>query len=120
MACSKVTTVIHNLTNHVLVLNAGTPRSSAKLATLEIGGEHKIKMDVNWTYQEFMLKGGEDVQKVVISSDECVDFERIDVSEIDGRLEVQRVPRKQFDDSAYSLSTRWHRTFIRWLKVMWV
>lgn len=63
-------------------------------------------MDIHWTYREFTLEAGEDELKVVINSDDCVDFESIDVSEIDGRLEVQRVPRKKFDDSTYALPSR--------------
>lgn len=119
MACSKLTTVIQNLTNHVLILSVGSPRSSVKLADLQIGGEYKIKVDINWTYQEFMLKAGEDVQTVVINSDDCVDFERIVVSNIDGRLEVQGIPRKQSDDSGNALSTRWYIGLIRWPKLVW-
>lgn len=58
------------------------------------------------------MKAGEDVQKVFINSDDCVDFERIDVGEIDGRLGVKGVPHKQFYYSTNALPSRWHGTFV--------
>lgn len=94
MAGTMVKTVIINQTQQVLVLRIGNRNCFAKLATIEIGGEHEIEIDVNWTYHEFSLEAADcGAKKVLINSDDCFDYEQITVTEGGGNLEVSKVAR---------------------------
>ncbi|KAG0626394.1 hypothetical protein M758_2G122400 [Ceratodon purpureus] len=120
MASSKVTTVIVNRSGQALILRVGNQNCFAKLATIAAGGEHKVEIDVNWTYQEFSLepvKAGL-LKKIVVNSDDCCDFKRITVTESEGKLQVDKVPRGQFSTHAPPLFNTW-RTFFtlpKWIK----
>ncbi|KAG0587364.1 hypothetical protein KC19_2G159200 [Ceratodon purpureus] len=120
MASSKVTTVIVNRSGQALILRVGNQNCFAKLATIAAGGEHKVEIDVNWTYQEFSLepvKAGL-LKKIVVNSDDCCDFKRLTVTESEGKLQVDKVPRGQFSTHAPPLFHTW-RTFFtlpKWIK----
>lgn len=94
MACTKLITAIINRTGQALVLKVGAQNRFAKLATAKVGGEHKVEIDVNWTYQEFLLETattGATITKVIVNSDDCCDFERITVTESEGKLRVEKL-----------------------------
>lgn len=96
MVDSKVQTVIVNHTQQEL--RVGNRNCFAKLAAIPVGGEHEVEIDVNWTYQEFSLepagRGGH-VMKIIISSDECCDYERITVTMSEGSLRTEKIGRGQ-------------------------
>ena len=87
-----MTTVIVNDTKHRLTLKVGNGNCYSRLPSVKVGGEHKMELDVNWTYQEFVVQDESDRgNQVFISSDDCCDYERIIVKEVDGKLDVHRV-----------------------------
>lgn len=113
MASTKVTTVIVNRTGEALDLKVGNQNCFAKLATVEVGGEHKVEIDVNWTYREYSLqpvKAGL-LKRVVVSSDDCCDFERITVSESGGKFHVEEIVRGQFNTSVPVINN--------WMAIFW-
>lgn len=122
MASTKVTTVIVNRASEALVLKVGNQNCFAKLATIRAGGEHKVEIDVNWTYQEFSLEpvkaGTGSLEKIVVSSDDCCDFERISVTESGGRLHVGKVARGQSHTGTVSFISNW-RTYFTSPKFKW-
>ncbi|KAG0567432.1 hypothetical protein M758_7G143700 [Ceratodon purpureus] len=94
---TKVTTVIVNDTKHGLTMKVGNRNCYARLTSVKEGGEYKMQIDVNWTYQEFLVQDKTDqANKVYINSDDCCDYERITIKEVDGKLDVQRQLREQF------------------------
>jgi hypothetical protein len=95
---TKVQTVIVNHTQVELVLRVGSQNCSAELARIVVGGEHKIELDVNWTYQEFSLvPKGLAVKKIILDSDDCCDYERITVTISGGTLQLDKVARGQIN-----------------------
>jgi hypothetical protein len=98
MMDTKVTTVIVNATKQGITMKVGNRQCYAKLTSVKVGGEYKMQMDVNWTYQEFLLQDKTDAHnQLFISSDDCCDYERITITEnIDGTFDVQRDLREQF------------------------
>lgn len=91
---TKLTTVIVNQTKHRLIIKVGSHRQWARLASMKAGGEYKMQVDVNWTYQEFVLEV-DSTMKLSVNSDDCCDYERITVTETDGKLDALREPRQQ-------------------------
>jgi hypothetical protein len=97
MMQTKVTTVIVNATKQGLTMKVGNRNCYARLTSVKVGGEYRMQVDVNWTYQEFVLQDKRDAEnQVLINSDDCCDYERITVKEINGKFDVQRDLRKQF------------------------
>lgn len=97
---TKLTTVIVNQTKHGLIIKVGTHRQLARLASFKAGGEYKMLVDLNWTYQEFVLEGCADAtMKLSVNSDDCCDYQRITVTEADGKLDALREPRQQSVDT---------------------
>lgn len=114
---TEVTTVIVNATKQGLTMKVGNRN---ELTSVKVGGEYRMQVDVNWTYQELVLQDKCDAEKqVFINSDDCCDYERITIREIDGKFDVQRDLRKQFRNaSAIKESTSvgrwklWLRRFV--------
>lgn len=97
MSGTKVTTVIVNQTEQGLTLKVGNPKCYARLTSVKVGGEYRMHLDINWTYQEFVLQDKHDAhRKLFLNSDDCCDYERITVTEADGHMVMHRIPRKQF------------------------
>jgi hypothetical protein len=121
MACTKLITAIINRTEQALILKVGNQNCFAKLATVGVGGQHKVEIDVNWTYQEFSLEpatAGATLQKIVVNSDDCCDFERITITESGGKFQVDKIPRGQVNASDSGLfNTR--RSYFSWPKFNW-
>jgi hypothetical protein len=93
---TKLTTVIVNNSGTGLIMKVGNHHHFARLASVKQGGEFKMQVDLNWTYQEFLLEDAADAaKKLTVNSDDCCDFKRITVTEVDGKLDVVRVPRHQ-------------------------
>ncbi|KAG0608292.1 hypothetical protein M758_8G094700 [Ceratodon purpureus] len=94
---TKVTTVIVNDTNHGLTMKVGNRNCYARLTSVKKGGQYKMQTDVNWTYQEFLVQDKSNhANQLFINSDDCCDYERITIKEVDGKFDVQRDLRKQF------------------------
>ncbi|KAG0605735.1 hypothetical protein M758_9G084000 [Ceratodon purpureus] len=97
---TKVTTVIVNNTKHGLTMKVGNRQCYARLTSVKVGGEYKMQLDVNWTYQEFMVQDkARSHNQVFINSDDCCDYERITIQELDGKFNVQKDLRGQFRSS---------------------
>ena len=122
MGSTKVSTVIANRTGEVLILKVGNQNCLAKLGTIAVGGEHKVDLDVNWTYQEFSLEQFKQgvTKKIVVSSDDCCDFERLTVTESRGEFQVDKVARGQKSDAPHDvpLISNWS-SFFTWPKLSW-
>jgi len=127
MKNTKVVTVIVNRTRQELVLRVGNHNCFAKVATIVDGGEHKIEIDVNWTYQEFCLEptnAGLVLQKIILSSDDCCDFELMTVTISEGKLQLEKVARGQTNDDIdhRPVVTKWMSLFTSlpaWPKFNW-
>lgn len=98
MMDTKVTTVIVNHTKQGLTMKVGNRHCYARLTSVKVGGEYRMQIDVNWTYQEFLVQDKSDAaNQLFLNSDDCCDYERITIKEkADGKLEVQTLLRKQF------------------------
>jgi hypothetical protein len=98
---TKVTTVIVNDTKHGLTMKVGNRNCYARLTSVKRGGEYKLQIDVNWTYQEFLVQDKSDrANQLVINSDDCCEYERITIKEVNGKFDVQRDLRKQVRTSS--------------------
>lgn len=95
---TKVTTVIVNATKQGLTMKVGNRNCYARLTSVKVGGEYTMKIDVNWTYQEFLLQDkAHSENQLFINSDDCCDYEHITIKEnTDGTFDVQRDLREQF------------------------
>ncbi|KAG0561104.1 hypothetical protein KC19_9G037500 [Ceratodon purpureus] len=120
MASTKITTVIDNRTGEVMILKVGNQNCFAELGTIGVGGEYKVEIDVNWTYQEFSLQPakGRGLKKIIVSSDDCCDFERLTVTESGGEFQVDKVARGQSNSRVPSIINSWRRYFT-WPKFNW-
>ena len=84
---TKVTTVIVNDTEHGLTMKVGNRNCYARLTSVKKGGEYKMQIDVNWTYQEFLVQDKcNQANQLFINSDDCCDYERITIKD---RFDVQ-------------------------------
>ena len=56
-----------------------------------------MHVNMNDTYREFMIGMGSDEGKrvIVVTSDDCCDFQCITIEEDDGRLDVFKEPQQQ-------------------------
>jgi hypothetical protein len=94
---AKLTTMIVNATEQPLTMKAGNRNCFFRLASVKKGGEYAMQLCMDWTYQEFVLEDKSGAgRKLFVNSDDCCDYERITVTECDGKLVVARVPRKQY------------------------
>jgi hypothetical protein len=95
MMQTKVTTVIVNATKQGLMMKVGNRNCYAKLTNVKVGGKYECRsceLD-----QEFVLQDKHDVEnQVLINSNDCCDYERITIKEINGKFDVQRDLYKQF------------------------
>ncbi len=93
-----MTTVIVNATKQGLTMKVGNRLCFAKLTSVKMGAEYRLQIDVNWTYQEFLVQDKSDTaNQLYLNSDDCCDYERITIKEkSDGKLEVQTLLREQF------------------------
>lgn len=96
----KLTTMIVNETGRDLIMKVGKRNCFVPLAVVKKSCHHAMELCMNWTFQEFLLeeKHISDTvgKKLFVNSDDCCDYERITVSESDGKFVVVRVPRRQF------------------------
>ena len=86
-----------------------------------VDGEHKVEIDVNWTYQEFCLEPaitGAAQQKIIVNSDDCCDFERITITESAGIFQVDKTPRGQAHSSVGAPFITW-TSYFSWPKLNW-
>ena len=96
-----MTTVIVNDTKQGLTMKVGNRHCYARLTSIKVGGEYQLLVDVNWTYREFLLQDKTDARnQLFINSDDCCDYERIIVKEIDGKFGVERDLRKRLRTSS--------------------
>jgi hypothetical protein len=98
---TKVTTVIVNDTKHGLTMKVGNRNCYTRLTSVKVGGEYQMQLDVNWTYREFLVQDQTDrAKQLFINSDDCCDYERITIKDIDGAFGVHRELREQFRTSS--------------------
>lgn len=96
-----MTTVIVNETKHGLTVKVGNRNCYARLTSVKVGGEYQMHLDVNWTYREFLVQDKTDrARQLCINSDDCCDYERITIKEVDGAFDVHRELRQQFRTSS--------------------
>ena len=125
MASTKVKTVMVNGTSGSLILKVGNQNCFAKVATIAAGGQHKVEIDMNWTYQEFSLepvKASMPKSKIVVNSDDCCDYEQITVTEFNGKLQVDKVARGQSNSTRQavpSIIKDWWSYFTSWPTFKW-
>lgn len=93
---TKLATVIVNESKNGLTMKVGNHHHFARLTSVKLGGEVNMQVDLNWTYQEFLLEDKTDAaKKVFVNSDDCCDYERITITEVNGKLDFVTVPRHQ-------------------------
>ena len=119
---SVTRTAIVNETGQDLKVKVGNQLHFADLATVRKGGKYTMDMDMNGTYREFQLTTatgatstavsatgaaeiGRNSMKLVLSSDECCDYSRITVKEVDGKFDVHKEPRGRSSSSSSSSSS---------------
>jgi hypothetical protein len=98
MMDTKVTTVIVNATKQGLTMKVGNRQCFARLTSVKVGGEYRMQLDVNWTYQEFLVQDKSHAHRpLFLNSDDCCDYERITITESgDGKFDIQKDLREQF------------------------
>lgn len=95
----KITAEIVNQTHQVLDMKVGNSVYFVHMAHLARGATHTVLVDYSDTYQEYKfspLKSStrdDSSSNLVVTSDECCDYKRITITEVDGQLTVQREPR---------------------------
>ncbi|KAG0607389.1 hypothetical protein M758_8G024300 [Ceratodon purpureus] len=113
---TKVRTMIVNATEQPLTMKVGNRNCFFRLASVKKGGEYAMELCMDWTYQEFMLEDKSDSgRKLFVNSDDCCDYERITVTESDGKLLVVRVPRKRFQSCEQTSTKKSKLTWRFWL-----
>lgn len=98
------TAEIVNNTQWVLDVQVGNSVYFVQLAQLRRGATHTVLVDCTDTYQEYKFSPlgstGSDANHIphislVVTSDDCCDYKRITISEVDGKLAViEREPRE--------------------------
>lgn len=93
----KLETVIANATEQGLTMKVGNPQCFVRLASVKKGEHYTVRLCLDWTYQEFVLEGKSDAaMKFLVSSDDCCDYERITMKELQpGVFVAETVARKQ-------------------------
>nr|PNR30723.1 hypothetical protein PHYPA_027039 [Physcomitrium patens] len=114
-----ITSMIRNASKCILILSAGSGHYFVPVAKVEKGGEYAMRLGMNWAYREFQLEYEDDAgKKVLVTSDDCCDYERITITERDGQLVLDTVPRNHYGPS--SSEAGWQtktikRSFLSWL-----
>lgn len=96
-------TVIVNNTQRELDIQVGNHQYFVHFASLPKGEKHKLRVGYSDTYQEFLMGVDKSGKKLIVTSDDCCDYKCITISEVDGKFDVQREPRRHFshaDDSS--------------------
>ncbi|KAG0558541.1 hypothetical protein KC19_10G035900 [Ceratodon purpureus] len=85
-----------NKTTHMVKMQVGSSQYCSVLASIEEGGEYKLHVNVNDTYREFTVAVGSEpgCRKMIVTSDDCCDFQCITIEEVDGKIELLRQPRE--------------------------
>ena len=87
-------TQIINQTSKPLDMKVGNYRYFTKLATVDANKSYTVHINYDDTYMEYSLGTGDDAgNSVIVNSDECVDNKTITVREVNGKYDIQFVPR---------------------------
>jgi hypothetical protein len=88
-------TQIINQTSKPLDMKVGNYRYSTKLATVDANKSYTVHINYDDTYMEYSLGATDngDGNFIIVNSDECVDNQTITVREVNGKYDVQMVPR---------------------------
>lgn len=120
MVDGKITSMIQNASECVLILSGGSGHHFVPFAKLQKGGEYAMRLCMNWVYREFQLECECDAgKKVLVTSVDCCDHERIYITKRDGQLVLDTAPRNFCD--ACSATGNWQtptttRSFLCWLR----
>lgn len=88
-------TVIVNNTKKDLDMKVGNHKYFADFTSVRSGDKHTMRIDYNDTYQEFLIGVAEDGKRLIVTSDDCCDYKSITITEVDGHLNVHKVPRRR-------------------------
>jgi hypothetical protein len=98
-------TQIVNQTSKPLDMKVGNYRYFSKLATVDANKSYTVHINYDDTYMEYSLGAqGDAGNPVIVNSDECVDNKTITVREVDGKYDVQMVPRSSTSASSDTAS----------------
>lgn len=88
-------TQIINHTSKPLDMKVGNCRHFTKVATVDTNKSYTVHSNYDDTYMEYTLgvDNGEGALSVIVSSDECVDHQRIIIREVNGKYDVKMEPR---------------------------
>jgi hypothetical protein len=96
MASNCVTVIVNN-TQQVLDMKVGNSVYLVDVARLRRGAKHTMQVDYSDTYQEYKIRvlgsDGSHGADLVVTSDDCCDYKCITITEVDGKLGLQREPR---------------------------
>lgn len=94
----RTTAEIVNQTEHELEMQVGNNVRFVNFGHLGRGATHTMPVDRSDTYQEYKFstrqQPGSSSRSLVVTSDDCCDYKRITIMEVDGQLTVQREPRQ--------------------------
>jgi hypothetical protein len=88
---------IVNETEHELEMQVGNNVHFVNFGHLGRGATHTVPVDYTDTYQEYKFTTRQQQgssRSLVVTSDDCCDYKRITIMEMDGQLTVQREPRQ--------------------------
>jgi hypothetical protein len=88
----SVTEIVNN-TKHVLNMKVGNHRYFVDFAKIRRGAKHTMQVDYSDTYQEFLMGKDRTGKNIIVTSDDCCDYQCITITEVDGKFTVYRVPR---------------------------
>ncbi|KAG0608987.1 hypothetical protein M758_8G148800 [Ceratodon purpureus] len=87
-------TQIINQTSKPLDMKVGNYRYFTKLATVDANKSYTVHINYDDTYMEYSLGADDGAgNSIIVNSDECVDNKIITVREVNGKYDVQKVPR---------------------------
>jgi hypothetical protein len=87
------TTLFVNQTKGLVKLKVGNSQYSSDVASIEGGGEYRMQVNMNDTYREFLVGVGSEGKKMIVTSDDCCDYECITIKEDGGNIDLLRQPR---------------------------
>nr|PNR44976.1 hypothetical protein PHYPA_014746 [Physcomitrium patens] len=95
MTNDMLTAMILNETNRELELAVVNLNSSFPLASVRSkGGDYTMRLGMNWAFREFLLTCKSGGEKLSVNSDDFCDYKLITVQEIEGKLILKKVLRK--------------------------
>lgn len=110
------TTLFVNKTRDMVKMKVGNSQYSSDLASIEGGGgEYRMHVNMNDTYREFMVGIGSEGKRVIVTSDDCCDFQCITIKEVNGQIDLLREPRQQATSSANTAAKRPWFTWKMWV-----